>query len=63
MLKYAVFFLPTEEPKEKFSAPEFIKVPEKITAREHDNAKFLVKVIGQPKPDGNNSIFIAHMFL
>ncbi|GFS00818.1 titin [Elysia marginata] len=39
-----------EKPQEKNEAPEFIKVPEKVTAREHDNAKFLVKVIGQPKP-------------
>ncbi|RUS90390.1 hypothetical protein EGW08_001885 [Elysia chlorotica] len=39
-----------EKPQEKAEAPEFIKVPEKVTVREHDNAKFLVKVIGQPKP-------------
>ena len=42
----------TEKPEEKAEAPEFIKVPEKVTVREHDNAKFLVKVIGQPKPTG-----------
>ncbi|GFO38540.1 titin, partial [Plakobranchus ocellatus] len=39
-----------EKPEDKAEAPEFIKVPEKVTVREHDNAKFLVKVIGQPKP-------------
>ncbi|XP_012945307.1 myopalladin, partial [Aplysia californica] len=38
-----------EKPEEK-SPPEFIKVPDKVTAREHDNAKFIVKVIGEPKP-------------
>lgn len=42
-------------------APEFIKVPEKVTVREHDSAKFLVKVIGQPKPKGELVINITFL--
>jgi hypothetical protein len=41
-----------EVPEEKGAAPEFIKVPKEVVAREHDTAKFLVKVIGSPKPTG-----------
>lgn len=51
----------TEKPEEKGIAPEFIKVPEKLTVREHDTAKFLVKVIGEPKPEGD-LLFILYVF-
>ena len=40
-----------EKPEEK-SAPEFIKAPKEVEVREHENAKFIVKVTGQPKPTG-----------
>ncbi|CAC5377034.1 TTN [Mytilus coruscus] len=36
--------------EDKPSAPEFIRVPEKVSARQHDTAQFMVKVIGTPKP-------------
>jgi hypothetical protein len=42
----------TEPKEDKPSIPEFIKVPEKIVARERDLAQFIVKVIGTPKPTG-----------
>ncbi len=46
----------SEEPEEKLFPPEFIKVPENVTVREHDQAKFIVKVIGMPKPTGTETI-------
>lgn len=42
----------SEVPEEKGAAPEFIKVPHQVVAREHDRAQFLVKVVGSPKPTG-----------
>lgn len=51
---YKLTFLLISEIIEKAMAPEFIKVPEKVTAREHESAKFLVKVIGEPKPSGGS---------
>ena len=38
--------------KEEKYAPEFIKTPAEVIARENDRSQFLVKVIGMPSPTG-----------
>lgn len=47
---FIIFF--TEPKEDKPSIPEFIKIPEKVVARERDLAQFIVKVFGTPKPTG-----------
>ena len=47
-----------EIPEEKGAAPEFIKAPHQVVARERDTAQFLVKVVGTPKPTGRVSLTI-----
>ena len=47
-----IFCFLTEIREDKPSAPEFIKIPEKVVARQHETAQFMVKVIGTPKPKG-----------
>lgn len=46
-----IYFFP-EFIEEKGFPPEFIKAPHQVVAREHDCAKFLVRVVGMPVPTG-----------
>lgn len=50
MVVYIIEYTGTKE--DKPSVPEFIKVPEKVVAREKDLAQFIVKAFGTPKPSG-----------
>lgn len=52
MRKYNIYEWISEPKEDKPSVPEFIKVPEKVVAREKDLAQFIVKAFGTPKPSG-----------
>ena len=50
--------------KEEKYAPEFIKTPAEVVARENDRSQFLVKVIGMPSPTGiRNFIHDINIFV
>jgi len=45
------------------SSPEFIKAPVNVYAKEYDNARVLVKIIGHPKPTGIVKEFFFRYFI
>lgn len=56
---------PTEsKPVEEDRPPQFIKVPDNVTVREKDNAEFVVRVDGSPRPTGKlNAGFVCYLLI